>query len=686
MTLIAFGSYLSKLQGRNGEPLASACLYVAKQMPSKFLHFLRYAWETEEASVTSRDDVFNALQSLTVLCQGGATGTTVLKPLRETYLPLPSLQEKSNAFLGNDFFPFVELGESLTSNVNVGNWEFLSASLGVGRDDNIQFYLDILTYMKTACRGGKMMDPSRIYEDDDEVWISRFSCVLDAPLDFEHTYPLLARYEVAFTNQNLDTLSHFFGNTLAIATFSWRDLVRELEYLNDAEICDLDRVRVQYERLDQHRRKWYAADIKSEKLRDSFESGSLIFVPNTNGDYTWVKPSECLWSTATEIRNRITVNKHYPDALEDFFVTALGVSRVTIDMVYDDLYTADRANVTVEHVKSSLGILCTLLETEKLKPTKTSTKLLERAILPVRYPSGGVRLVSAEVEFAIVDRRPLEDLFRDKVKLLDFTLIEIVRLEPLLSWMNLGDRYLSKAMFYALLLKAKTWETNGISAKLILHQDGHHTTVELEQGEVYIKNDGDMLNIYVPRDEESQDVCFGSALPEKLVEWMATDPTKLQIVGSTAESMIKVVTGIVDIDVTIQTPDVALEQTDHSRTGLAVAEPNRLQHQEESITSSIRSRGNSTSSSTLANKFAMSTPALSSTTGSRAPDDTGATNDHEDHANIEPWAGAPQDETTDIVYTDISGAFTRLLVANEYLDAGTWANRQDVHYYIEVKK
>jgi len=362
----------------------------------------------------------------------------------------------------------------------------------------------------------------------------------------------------------------------------------------------------------------------------------------------------------------------------------------------------------------------------------------------------------------------------------------------------------------------------------------------LEQGEVYIDDKGDILNIYVPRDEESQDVCFGSALPEKLVEWMATDPTTLQIEGSMAESMVKVVTGvlgtrspsamqrildmqgIVDIDVAIETPDVALEQTDQSRTGTAVDEPNRPQHQEESITFSIRSRSNSTSSSTLANEFAMSTPAPSSTTGSRAPHDTGVPNGHEggfshdtyieiqshhhhhrqiphrpistittasnycyrellqhivacaratvmprygaaslstpanppvpalqaisgdthgdwlrresatsierdckvgaagelfvyellsslledfgpqcwqstmrrlvtgpvghaDHANIEPWTGAAQDETTDIVYTDVSGAFTRLLVNNDYLDAGTWTNRQGVHYFIEVK-
>jgi len=105
------------------------------------------------------------------------------------------------------------------------------------------------------------------YEDDDEAWVSRGSCVLDAPPELEHTYPLLARYKVAFTNQNLGTLSQFFGSTLAIETFSWRHVVEELKFLNCTEICNFDRVRAQYEQLDQHRRKWVATGINLRDLR-----------------------------------------------------------------------------------------------------------------------------------------------------------------------------------------------------------------------------------------------------------------------------------------------------------------------------------------------------------------------------------------------------------------------------------
>lgn len=105
------------------------------------------------------------------------------------------------------------------------------------------------------------------FEDNEGVWVSRDQCVLDAPLDYEDKYPLLARYQAAFTNANLNTLSQFFGITLAVETFSWEHLVDELRYLKYTDRCDFDRVRVQYERLDQHRGKWAATDINLRTLR-----------------------------------------------------------------------------------------------------------------------------------------------------------------------------------------------------------------------------------------------------------------------------------------------------------------------------------------------------------------------------------------------------------------------------------
>lgn len=155
-----------------------------------------------------------------------------------------------------------------------------------------------------------------------------------------------------------------------------------------------------------------------------------------------MKPSLCLWSSATEIRHKVSLNNYYDDDLEDFFVTVLGVSRLTIDMVYDELYTVDPASTSVKLVKDYLWSMNAFLETGL--PAQSSERLLKKRILPIRYPDGDTRLVAANIEFAIVDRQPLQDLFRDRVKLLDFSLGEVHELRPLLDWMNLTDRFLSR--------------------------------------------------------------------------------------------------------------------------------------------------------------------------------------------------------------------------------------------------
>src|SRR5689334_13593345 len=62
--------------------------------------------------------------------------------------------------------------------------------------------------------------------------------------------------------------------------------------------------------------------------RATFESLSLIFVQDEANQCRWVKPSQCLWSSATEIQNRTSLSTYYDDKLEHFFVDILGVPRL----------------------------------------------------------------------------------------------------------------------------------------------------------------------------------------------------------------------------------------------------------------------------------------------------------------------------------------------------------------------
>lgn len=55
---------------------------------------------------------------------------------------------------------------------------------------------------------------------------------------------------------------------------------------------------------------------------------------------------------------------------------------------------------------------------------------------------------------------------------------------------------------------------------------------------------------------------------------------------------------------------------------------------------------------------------------------------HRQYADIERWLGTR--ETADIVYKDVTGAFTKVLVDYDYLDGTLWDGARPT-YYLEVK-
>jgi len=158
-----------------------------------------------------------------------------------------------------------------------------------------------------------------------------------------------------------------------------------------------------------------------------------------------VAPSECLWSSATEIHDRVSLNNYYDDNMEDFFVNVLKVSRLDVSMVYDELLRVHPERTTVQQAKDLLWQMNALLAEDE-KPKGTAENLLKNPVLPVQYPNGNIKLCSGENEFAVVDRRPLMELFRGKIKILAFDLIEVHKLQPFLEWALLRRRCLSKVV------------------------------------------------------------------------------------------------------------------------------------------------------------------------------------------------------------------------------------------------
>lgn len=78
--------------------------------------------------------------------------------------------------------------------------------------------------------------------------------------------------------------------------------------------------------------------------------------------------------------------------------------------------------------------------------------------------------------------------------------------------------------FYQTLKNIDVRETDGISSELHFNQDGKDIVVEVSKSELHLQESGQGLIIYVPRDEETQFLCFLDRIPLALMEWIMTEP------------------------------------------------------------------------------------------------------------------------------------------------------------------
>lgn len=155
-----------RLISPDGSALSSECALIAKSIPKKFLGFLRYAWNSDGATMIQNKDVLKQMKNTEVLCQWNTEDTISLNC---TYLPLPNLKNQCMRFMeGDEFFPFLYLDKSLDKERDVADWKFLSEHLGVGNSDNWLFFVDMLYQImrnhKLYHTGSEVERPLRIVE------------------------------------------------------------------------------------------------------------------------------------------------------------------------------------------------------------------------------------------------------------------------------------------------------------------------------------------------------------------------------------------------------------------------------------------------------------------------------------------------------------------------------------------
>ncbi|EQB58063.1 hypothetical protein CGLO_01742 [Colletotrichum gloeosporioides Cg-14] len=402
------------------------------------------------------------------------------------------------------------------------------------------------------------------------IFNHRDECVWTAPLDMRTKFALERLYQPWFrtngTNNN-STYLNLFRSMIGIEDCTWAIFIDELRELKASKCDDTDRIGTIYKALNALCRDPLV--IQDDQSKSIFEDEALIYLPVDSG-LSWHRPSECVWSNATRLSGRVSLNEEFED-LEVFFVEFLGVKPLDLSMAIDDLKNmATRASATSSEIKDLIWAVNSLLPTVQKPPS--SRDVLKTKVFPIAYPNGRVTVGTATTGFCIIDRESLRFSFRNKVNFLDFTLEQVARLRPFLEWTHLEDRYLSCCVkeitsfhggpatpimnpqrqirnrahallrvaahfesprsqnsrdmdsLYAVLRSARIYETDGISSDLCLVQGETSFEVEGEKSSLHIDETQSGLKIYVPRDKDHQEYMFTNLLPDKLLDCMMRHP------------------------------------------------------------------------------------------------------------------------------------------------------------------
>ncbi|KAH8124644.1 hypothetical protein LI328DRAFT_166990 [Trichoderma asperelloides] len=597
-----------RLVNHSGETLSEAVMYVHQHRPEQFLGLLKYLWR--DASLKLRENQI-LRRTIKALSAKNLCGVSYAISLGDTWLPFENLRNHVSLYLElPQHFPFLKINNTGPADQFSVEWSFLADCFNVRKDENLDFYMDMLRYIQNSHpravlvrQGQKIFDlydaihakltlsrnqsqdqrtiknfftAARIFVPgaENSIWAPSSDCLWLAPPDMLSKHSLRSLYSRTIGGDQLENIERLFHKIVKIPSASWSDIVTELETLK-INFCD------DFERINQLYRYLRKLKPSVTLLRDVFATKQLIYA-KSRGKWRWCKISDCLWSSPIEIHS------DYED-LEDFFVGMLGVTSITVQMLYDELKQPSSQR-DINDVKVAILSLSSLLQTSTVP--LDPQPILDNAIFPVRSCNGEVALRSAKVDFAIPDRDYLSDMFKEKIAMLDLDLENIHRLKPFFEWTKLQGRYLSSCVvegtsvsekgrpisakhrdlkrkayyflriaatfgstryladpsgFYQLLRTMNTMETTRISSTLTVSQNNQKFSVENVIGNEHIEHTSSGLTIFVPRKRNAQTVCFNSALPRKFAEWIMRNPTT-QIPGTVESEMVRSLIAVLTCD------------------------------------------------------------------------------------------------------------------------------------------
>ncbi|KPM35964.1 hypothetical protein AK830_g10614 [Neonectria ditissima] len=581
--------------------LLANCLAMEEEDPEEILPYLRASWHRISPRTEQARSQMEELKEIRVPCEKGLKWR-----LSKSYLPTRKLRFLSRRYmLEEEEFPFIELEEPLKGGEGVGTWDFLQSGFGVKANDDLDFYVDILYFIRrqysnvfkglefprrilelylrihAACSSsgdfpGAQHKVRALFEEHelvltDSSWIKPSMCLQKSSIHLASKVVVLPPPQAwEATDAECVDLTNFYQDTLGIpGTCSWVDVLTHLEE-HQSQGTFKSNMAAFYNALDEM--VPHLSDQDANELRSSFDNKPCIGLA-AGFVITWYMSHDCVWAPGLNVPGKLDVSEHYPK-LESFFAGFLKIPQYSGGVAYKELINLDPKQIPVDTVKDMIWSLNAVLPEygHLLDPGR----FLKRSFLPIREPNGQVSLCSAETEYFIPNEEFFQQQFFNLVRLLDFTPHQIWLLEPLISWANLENRFLSWHTRVATYLSDATpeptanvlaprahgilriarhfrsprvrtagereavlkklqqsqfFQTDGIYLRLTLSTNDSNISVDDIETDLHIEESDGQLSIYMPHGEESQELCLISKLPRRLVGWMMTDSASEETTG-----------------------------------------------------------------------------------------------------------------------------------------------------------
>ena len=283
-------------------------------------------------------------------------------------------------------------------------------------------------------------------------------------------------------------------------------------------------------------------------------------------DKNWYATTSCIWNDPVNVPGRPPIQSVYP-RLKAFFVDRLGVETVRVELLVDQILRFSKRDIPdIGSIKENMRVLSMMLVTEDNLVGLTSSprwkRLQEARFFPVRNVDGEVQLASISDEFFVMDNKRFEDAFQGRLKMLDFSVEDLMTMDTIFRALSITSRYISGQVqtetiveqstphdsltqdlqrrsyalsccgiachswkyanrnteIHRLLLGSQVRISSNLQTSLVVMTREGHVKAQSDRVLGKVERMSESLTFYVPQEQEAQKSCYRSYLPVEIAK------------------------------------------------------------------------------------------------------------------------------------------------------------------------